>query len=65
LCEYDLALIVRILVQEPSKRLELLRQPLSVVEAVNTNDAQVVERAADLGLSQKGPDHPDTATSMA
>ena len=39
LCEHDLALIVRILVQEPPKRLELLRQPLGVVEAVDANDA--------------------------
>src|SRR4029079_16535045 len=30
--EHDLALILRILVQEPPKRFELLRQPLGVVE---------------------------------
>src|ERR1700694_5586414 len=39
LCEHDLALILRILVQEPPKCLELLRQPFRVIKAVDANDA--------------------------
>jgi len=39
LCEHDLALILRVFLQEPPERLELLRQPLGVIEAVDANDA--------------------------
>ena len=57
--EHDLALILRILLQEPPERLELLRQSLGVVEAVDADDAAIDERplheaAGALGLGEIG-----------